>query len=713
MMTFGLVRNKDHLPTGKRAVEGIACVARGSGGRRRPWSLVALCMAWTSFAGAGFHRGHNPLHAAAPEPEAAYYPLAQVGGTVRTVAAGGGRLYVAIGRGLESWDPGPGAGQPARRLGPRLELIAPVAAMAVEGWQVFVLMEDPERPGIRLQVLDFSDPTRPRLRGELALFGRPLDIQVAGAWLYIASESGGWQVVDVRDPARPRLAQQIVTAARNTALAGDRAAVAVGGAVLILDISDPASPEILRMILGGGQDVAIAGDFIYWTRPDHPSVFVDLLDPDPMRSADAFERIDVGMGDGPGLLLAGDWLLVSGEVAVAAVDLSQPEQPRALGRLDLPAVAVRGMAADSWRLYLAAGGLKFYNLGGRALPRPLPAPALPSDPRQALAEGGRLYLAGGASGFWILDIGRPEAPALLAHVDLPNVSALRIRDGLAYLACGRTGLFVLDLKDPTQPALLSNFKTPDEVSDLVLDGDLAYLAGGRSGIRVADISDPRAPRFVGAYEAPGFDPLALAIDAEAGLLLAAAGEAGLQVFELGEDGLPRYIGAYGTPDAATDVAFLEGRAVVGYRQAGLRAFDLKDPSRPRLLDFLLLRDFRAMQPGAGPVGDAVEGDLGSGWLESGVKGGNQNGGAHLLWLAAGREGLGRAGLSLEGRWQWMGSIPRPGLALTMVGPAGGPAGGPAESSVGNLIYAAAGDEGLLLLEPRPSQRLWLPLVTRP
>lgn len=681
----------------------VACTAGHLSGEkvRRLLTLASFYIGMTWIAGGILHPDADPLRAAAPEPDMSLYSVAQVGGSVRAVAAGGGRLYVAIGQRLEAWQARSDAGEP-RRLGRWEGLTGPAVALAVEGRRVYALVADPmlAGQGFRLEVLDWNDPARPEFLGRMTLPGAPMDLQVSGGWLYVAALTGGWQVIDGRDPARLRMVAQQPLVAMRTALADDRAAVAAGGALWLMDIADPEIPTQLGLVVNGGQDVALADGILYWARVDHQAIFMEPIEAVLEDFGQGSRRLDVDLGAAPQLLAAGQRLFVAGSTGVEAFDVSQSSdagrtlQPRALGRLDLPSVAVASLASDGQRLVLAAGaaGTRVFELRGNGLPRALPAPAEPGDPRQAVVLEDRLYLAGGASGFWILDIGQPREPKLLAHVDLPNVEALRIRAGLGYLACGRTGLFIVDLADPARPAVLSNFKTPDVVTDIVLAGDLAYLAGGRSGIRVADIADPRAPRFVGAYEAPGFDPLALDIDAEAGLLLAATGDAGLEVFELGEDGLPQPIGFYRTPDAATDVAFVAGRAVVGYRQAGLRAFDLEDPSRPRLLDFLLLRDFRAMQLDGRPEGEAAEAGAGEG----------QTG---RLWLAAGREGLGRVSLSPEGRWQWLGSGQRPGPALTMVGPAGG--------SAGDLVYAAAGDEGLLLLAPRPSQRIWLPMVMRP
>lgn len=55
----------------------------------------------------------------------------------------------------------------------------------------------------QLNLVDLSQPSRPRLRAQVALSGTPCDVVVRGSLAYVAAYYGGIEVVDVSDPDHP------------------------------------------------------------------------------------------------------------------------------------------------------------------------------------------------------------------------------------------------------------------------------------------------------------------------------------------------------------------------------------------------------------------------------------------------------------------------------------------------------------------------------
>ncbi len=78
-----------------------------------------------------------------------------------------------------------------------------------------------------LQIIDMADPARPRLLAQVALPGPAADVAAAGGYAYVAGGESGLHVVDVRTPARPVLAHSLAGAHRADAVSVDGARVYV------------------------------------------------------------------------------------------------------------------------------------------------------------------------------------------------------------------------------------------------------------------------------------------------------------------------------------------------------------------------------------------------------------------------------------------------------------------------------------------------------
>jgi hypothetical protein len=127
-----------------------------------------------------------------------------------------------------------------------------------------------------LYVADVSEPTNPRLRSSLpvpirgGLFAGNERILVAADRDNVNRDSFELAVISVADPTAPRLLTTHPTpAASGLALAGDRAFLSGGSALLIvLNLADPSEPSDLAAFVGNygarsGTQIAVTGDLVY------------------------------------------------------------------------------------------------------------------------------------------------------------------------------------------------------------------------------------------------------------------------------------------------------------------------------------------------------------------------------------------------------------------------------------------------------------------
>ena len=118
-----------------------------------------------------------------------------------------------------------------------------------------------------------------------------------------------------------------------------------------------------------------------------------------------------------------------------------------------------------------------------------------------VVDGNLLVVADRFRGLVLWDIKRPakavklgsvEVNGIATHVDVTMVGGRRI----AAVACGGEGMMTADITDPANPVRLGHFRTRVDYSRrLALDGNIAYLADHvDGGLKVLDIAKPAEPQ---------------------------------------------------------------------------------------------------------------------------------------------------------------------------------------------------------------------------
>lgn len=114
--------------------------------------------------------------------------------------------------------------------------------------------------------------------------------------------------------------------------------------------------------------------------------------------------------------------------------------------------------------------------------------------------GDRAYVAAGARGLDIVDVGEPATPVILNSHGM-TAGGVVVIGGLAYVAAWEDGLRIIDVSDPMTPRLLGSIDTPGQARGISVSEERAYVADGEYGLQVFDVSDPAVPRLLGSYDA--------------------------------------------------------------------------------------------------------------------------------------------------------------------------------------------------------------------
>ncbi len=303
--------------------------------------------------------------------------------------------------------------------------------------------------GLNKQGLLVVDPLVMKPKQQLYSFdvpGRNLDLVKDGRWLYVSSDTSGFQVVDLEDEkvvaSLPGLVAKRMTRAGQTIYLVNKV-----GEVSLVNVSDPYRPEKIHQF-------------------KLPNTSLNLSVSDSR-------------------------LIVSGLEGVTLYDVANPFMPQLLDHFPLE----RAMDAtiDEKIVYVAADqqGLVILQITENSKLRKLKSikPPWPMDAfvnAQALAVKDKLvYLALGQSGMSILDVANPRQPKILGSVNLPGYSAgISIAENFLGVSSLNEGVLYLDVRNPKKPMVISSVRARNAAEGVLLSDGMIFLACDDQGVKV-------------------------------------------------------------------------------------------------------------------------------------------------------------------------------------------------------------------------------------
>lgn len=604
-------------------------------------------------------------------------------------------------------------------------------------------------PGV--VVLDMADAGAPRQVGRLGpLPCAVTDVKVQDEVLYVAYRSG-FATYWLDRPTAPRPAGRWSHAdacehggAGSILPYGDYAYVTginwgSGAKDRVFDVQDPGNPRLVGTFEHGpGHDMAVGDGHLYVAE----NAFVysyDVADPaHPVETG----RMELGARDGHAYSVAHeDGLLL---VGTGAGLLLQGDGAADGARLDVGNV-VWDVAAGAGLAWLAAGsgegrGLVIVDTTDPGSPRLLASVPV-GDARSVAVVGERAYVASGADGLWVVDASEPIAPvAGQVLTTWAPASFVRASGSTAFVASAASGLVSVDVSDPAAPRTLDTAAVLGAASSLALDGDHVYVLGERSGppgtLNVFDASDPSMLRSTAVVQLHG---AAVSVAAADGVAYVADSVGGLRAFDTGAPGGPIELGSLPGVVPAR-MAAADGHVFAVRAEGDLAIIDASQPERLGIVASLPLRTQALAVPAcdglhlyvaeAGPVLDQMHfGELAEDLVMVDVSDPLDPTRARLVDLTVGGAmayprdivvGGGRAFVA-SGTMSWRFGAQGFGLfvanldrrssdpalwRIRMPDPARG------VDVLGGHLVVAAGDAGLMVVDPRPpaDDRAWLPLA---
>jgi hypothetical protein len=196
-------------------------------------------------------------------------------------------------------------------------------------------------------------------------------------------------------------------------------------------------------------------------------------------------------GDAIKVVVTGEYgYIASDRTGLVVIDVSNPEHPSEITRLDTPGRAF-DVRIDGDYLYLAdqSGGLQIYDITLRTTPSLIATVPL-ADANDVSVGNGVAYVSNGAGGIAVIDVSSPSAPVVMPA--LTGLNSLGVHsDGVSLAAVDVSRLYVYDIQDPLAPVLLNSVVSSASAQnrDLMVRDQTAFVAAYTNGYRVIDISD--------------------------------------------------------------------------------------------------------------------------------------------------------------------------------------------------------------------------------
>ncbi len=376
-----------------------------------------------------------------------------------------------------------------------------------------------------LQVVDASDLSRPRLLKTLDDFGGLGDIAISGNAAYITGQ-GNFAILDISSPQTPTALGSIdymeTGSSARIDLGESEAYLSSQSGILVVDTEEPENPFISDWVdMPHPKKVIARGDHLLVAQGQNG---IRIIDRKRLRKAppDIFGSRTKARDL---LTYKGLAFLASGEQGLEIVDLAS-EPPRSLTVVPLPGDSC-SVARHEQTLYVASidQGVQILDISKPEQPRAIGAIrgcdsayrvrisqgrafALSTTRRRPLSPGGR---GGATSKLQIYDLAVPHTPVLLGEKELGYKAVnMTITGNRVYLACNQEGMVIIDARDPRSPREVATAALPwpqqgfAHSRDIAVRDGFAYVANGSEGVQVYDVVNPQQPNLVASLKTPGF-----------------------------------------------------------------------------------------------------------------------------------------------------------------------------------------------------------------
>lgn len=399
--------------------------------------------------------------------------------------------------------------------------------------------------GLRLTVIDISQPDRPDVIGSLLMTNDIIDLKAVGNTVYVTNPEG-LHIINVANPGAPIQVGTYKTAniVYSVDVAGPYAYIGEFGGLRVIDVSNPALPIKVGEvpIAGWPLEIVVTHEVAYVVDGTNGLHIIDITnEADPFEVG--FQQVDnatdvfvtngyayvvgvygylhvydiddltkpllVGsleLGSGSdSIVVDGNDAFVVGSPYLTVVNVANPNSLGIRSVLNIPGSMGRDVVIMGQKAFVASydGGMRIVDITIPIFPTEIGSYITPGLVRKMVVSDGYAYtMKGYSGGLFTINITDPTHISLVGTpVPVRGVYELSLRDNFIWAASDE-GLLALDITNREQPVMASVYDTGAVAYAVhVMDG-IAYVGTFR-GLSIVDVSNPYAPVGLGFLELPG------------------------------------------------------------------------------------------------------------------------------------------------------------------------------------------------------------------
>lgn len=203
---------------------------------------------------------------------------------------------------------------------------------------------------------------------------------------------------------------------------------------------------------------------------------------------------------------------------------------------------------------------------------------------RAVISGERLFVVFN-DGLMLYSLADPTSPTLVAEMSLGGARSVAVSGNIAVVARSSSGISFIDFSEPSSPVIRGSLNNGYVYTDVVADGSYAYVV--MSGpyywyqypyLEVIDFSNPSSPS-VRIDVSTGSGPSCVA---KSGNIVAVGSSGAVQFYDCSNPSSPTSLSSFTTPESASDIRLVGGRAWISCGWSGVLSLDVSNPRYPAL-----------------------------------------------------------------------------------------------------------------------------------
>jgi hypothetical protein len=333
----------------------------------------------------------------------------------------------------------------------------------------------------------------------------PVNMTLADERLFVSDRYNGVHVYDLDDPSAPQPAFVIpLSGNRGTAVKGDILYANDRGRLLVIRIKEN-TYEIIKEI-----------ETSYPSYDDKPLWFEGPLDVRKRGFGCVCDNLDQGAlapssSGGTGSSYATfavieDFLYYIDYTSIVTLDISKPEDPRELSRVNIGWDVETIYPADNLLFIGGTRGMYIFDRKDPSTPAEIGRiehfracdPVVVSGPVAYVTLRGGNACGESRDVLLCVSVENPTHPVLMGEKELETPYGLAVRDPFLYVSSGENGFKLIDVAKPQEPEIVAGW-LDWPTKDFIWSGDLLYILG-LDDLRIYDVSTPSNPVLLATIE---------------------------------------------------------------------------------------------------------------------------------------------------------------------------------------------------------------------